>query len=697
VIQELAVNNEELLEAIKTGDVSAEDILQEEGPKSSLARGDPSYEGAVVLPPKTGFYYKHPVLCMDFNSLYPSIMLCYWICLLTKVYESQLESKGVTPDMCNKSPIQGLNKETGCMENVYFVKPEHAYGLIPDTEKVLLGARKDAKKLMAKYAESVWKDGKPCANPERDEILEAVFNGRQLGLKILANSMYGAMGANGLLGDEECAGTVTAFGRKLIGIVKEKLYEKYKTNCVGGDTDSVFVMFDEDSLKPIRTVPEAVAAHKELEEYLNQFFDDPVHIEYEKSMFPMLICGKKRYCGIIWELGSTPKFFSKGMETVRRDSLPYTKQTMEKSMKMFMVPRKMAKVETDSEGNEITAESEESVEEYESKMEERVDEACHYIRSQAKKLIDGDVEMYDLILSKQLSREVYANDKQEHLTVIKNMIERGEDPPKLGERVPYCYVVLPKDPKTRKDRKGYEIVEHPDFAVRSRMKINYAYYLDHKFKDPIVRVMRHVLRDRMIKRIISRMPEHKRRDMEAIKAATTADRLTDETERYLFSIAPKRSRIRRNIQTRYVGLSNKVTVAKPTMKSSPLFRAFQRQTEKQIAIGNADSRRIERDKIKLELDEHYKIDIDQPVYSYQGESVKDIEELAEQRLNQAKQTKNEKLKICRECTNQNKIICTAYTCKDYFPRIEAVSNYQEEKQKLQQHKKYKILKIGYEE
>lgn len=71
----------------------------------------------------------------------------------------------------------------------------------------LLEARSKAKKLMAS-ADSSFK--------------KMVYNGRQLALKISANSVYGFTGqATGQLPCLEISSSVTAFGREMIDLTKE--------------------------------------------------------------------------------------------------------------------------------------------------------------------------------------------------------------------------------------------------------------------------------------------------------------------------------------------------------------------------------------------------------------------------------------------------------------------------------------------
>lgn len=76
-------------------------------------------------------------------------------------------------------------------------------------------------------------------------MMRNVLEGRQLALKISANSVYGFTGATvGQLPCLEISSSVTAFGRMMIDKTRHKVEELYPgSKVVYGDTDSVMVMF----------------------------------------------------------------------------------------------------------------------------------------------------------------------------------------------------------------------------------------------------------------------------------------------------------------------------------------------------------------------------------------------------------------------------------------------------------------------
>ena len=146
------------------------------------------YEGATVIDPKKA-YYQVPIATLDFASLYPSIMQAYNLCYSTMVANEDLSK--LSEDDYEKSPSGHI-----------FIRSKLKKGILPQILDELLAARKKAKKDM---------------NAATDPMEKAVQNGRQLALKISANSVYGFTGATvGQLPCVPIASSVTAYGRNLL-------------------------------------------------------------------------------------------------------------------------------------------------------------------------------------------------------------------------------------------------------------------------------------------------------------------------------------------------------------------------------------------------------------------------------------------------------------------------------------------------
>jgi DNA polymerase delta subunit 1 len=130
-----------------------------------------------------------------------------------------------------------------------------------------------------------------------------VLDGRQLALKVSANSVYGFTGAIvGKLPCLEISASVTAYGRQMIEHTKKMVQERFTTangyaadaEVVYGDTDSVMVNFRAG------TVGDAMRLGSEAAEAITATFMKPISLEFEKVYFPYLLISKKRYAGLYW-------------------------------------------------------------------------------------------------------------------------------------------------------------------------------------------------------------------------------------------------------------------------------------------------------------------------------------------------------------------------------------------------------------
>jgi DNA polymerase delta subunit 1 len=163
-------------------------------PYNRSRQSEETYEGAFVIPPKPGFYDK-PIATLDFTSLYPSIMMAHNLCYSTLLRKSDTQTMSTDSYEISPSPTADC-----------FVKPSVKKGVLPRILEDLIAARTKAKNDLKN---------------EKDPLKRAVLDGRQLALKVSANSVYGFTGASvGQLPCFEISSSVTAYGRKMIETTK---------------------------------------------------------------------------------------------------------------------------------------------------------------------------------------------------------------------------------------------------------------------------------------------------------------------------------------------------------------------------------------------------------------------------------------------------------------------------------------------
>lgn len=276
---------------------------------------DEQYEGATVIEPTRG-YYDVPIATLDFASLYPSIIQAHNLCYTTLLNKSSIEKLDLKKD------IDYIVTPNGDL----FCTSKQRKGLLTQILEELLTARKQAKRELA---------------VETDPFKKAVLNGRQLALKVSANSVYGLTGAtNGKLPCLAIASSTTSYGRQMIEKTKEEVEAKYTiangyshdAQVIYGDTDSVMVRFGTKDLA------EAMKLGEEAAGYVSSKFIKPIKLEFEKVYFPYLLINKKRYAGLYWtNPNKWDKMDTKGIETVRRDNCRLVQTVIETVLRMILI------------------------------------------------------------------------------------------------------------------------------------------------------------------------------------------------------------------------------------------------------------------------------------------------------------------------------------------------------------------------
>lgn len=416
---------------------------------------DEQYEGATVIEPTRG-YYDVPIATLDFASLYPSIIQAHNLCYTTLLNKASVEKLHLVKD---EDYIVTPNGDMFCTSKI-------RKGLLTQILEELLGARKRAKKELA---------------VETDTFKKAVLNGRQLALKISANSVYGITGATvGKLPCLAIASSTTSYGRQMIEKTKEEVEERYTiangythdAQVIYGDTDSVMVKFGPKELE------KAMDLGRDAASYVSDKFIKPIKLEFEKVYFPYLLINKKRYAGLYW---TTPEKFdkmdSKGIETVRRDNCRLVQNVIETILHKILIDQ-------DVQG------AQEYVPRFcfpPHNLADRIPLISSYVKDTISDLLQNKVDMSKLVITKALSKSDYAN-KQAHVELADRMKKRDAgSAPTLGDRVAYVIV------KGAGGAKNYERSEDPIFVLENNIPIDTKYYLDNQLAKPLGRIFDPIL------------------------------------------------------------------------------------------------------------------------------------------------------------------------------------------------------------
>ncbi|GAA5952659.1 hypothetical protein JCM10213_005216 [Rhodosporidiobolus nylandii] len=395
---------------------------------------DEQYEGATVLEPEQG-YYDVPIATLDFASLYPSIMQAHNLC-----YTTLLDAR-IAQTLNLREGEDYVRTPNGDL----FVMTHKRKGLLPTILEDLLSARKRARAELKN---------------EKDPFKRAVLDGRQLALKVSANSVYGFTGAT--IGKLPClpiSMSVTAYGREMIEKTKEAVQNRYNTangyeydaTVIYGDTDSVMVRFGCPDLET------AMKLGAEAAEYVTSQFIKPIKLEFEKVYFPYLLISKKRYAGLYWTKPEKyDKMDTKGIETVRRDNCRLVVTVIDTCLRKMLIER-------DVKGAEA------------------------YAKQVISDLLQNRVDLSQLVITKALAKADYAV-KQAHTELAARMKARDAgSAPALGDRV--AYVII----KGTKDARAYEKSEDPLYVLENNIPIDTKYYLENQLSKPLMRIFEPIM------------------------------------------------------------------------------------------------------------------------------------------------------------------------------------------------------------
>ncbi|XP_077075913.1 DNA polymerase zeta catalytic subunit [Siphateles boraxobius] len=401
----------------------------------------------LVMEPESRFY-SNSVVVLDFQSLYPSIIIAYNYCYSTCLghvenlgtcdeFRFGCTSLRVPPDLL----YQLRNDITISPNGVAFVKSSVRRGVLPRMLEEILKTRIMVKQSMKAY--------------KNDKALLRLLNARQLGLKLIANVTFGYTAASfsGRMPSVEVGDSIVHKARetleRAINMVNDT--KKWGARVVYGDTDSMFVLLKgatkEQAFKIGNEIAEAVTATN----------PKPIKLKFEKVYLPCVLQTKKRYVGYMYESldQKNPVFDAKGIETVRRDGCPAVAKILERSLKLLFESRDISQVK-------------------------------QYVQQQCVKVLEAKASMQDLIFAKEyrgsgsyrpgacvpaleLTRRMMAHDRR---------LE-----PRVGERVPYVIVYgTPGVPLIQLVRRPVEVLQDPSLLL------NATYYITKQILPPLARI-----------------------------------------------------------------------------------------------------------------------------------------------------------------------------------------------------------------
>jgi DNA polymerase elongation subunit (family B) len=202
------------------------------------------------------------------------------------------------------------------------------------------------------------------------------------------------------------------------------------------NTDSIFMVFDKavyNANNHRDALSISITEGKHASSAIKPLLPYPHHLEYEKTMFPLILLSKKRYVGLLYEddPDAVPKQKSMGIALKRRDYAPIVKTVYGGVIDIILHDRDIPK-------------------------------ATLYLTQELTKLAHNDYNVSDLVISKTLKSHYKLPHTIAHAVLARRMHAR--DPgsaPQVNDRIPYVFVK-----NSDKNALLGERIEHVEYVMR---------------------------------------------------------------------------------------------------------------------------------------------------------------------------------------------------------------------------------------
>ncbi|KAG7917801.1 hypothetical protein KL927_002544 [Ogataea polymorpha] len=425
----------------------AENFILISPSKKQVFKQDPLQVIPLILEPESSFY-KSPLLVLDFQSLYPSLVIAHNLCYSTLLGRLQ----GYDPKKTQTIGITSWKLPPGLLklfEKHITVTPNGLMFLNPNVRKSLLA------KMLSEILDARILVKDTMNGLKDDSELYKLYNNRQLALKLIANVTYGYASAtySGRMPNSAIADAIVSAARQTLhsAISEIDKNEKWGAKVVYGDTDSLFVYL------PGKSKADAFKLGREISNHITSLNPSPVRLKFEKVYFPCVLISKKRYAGYSYEHEDqeTPKFDAKGIETVRRDGVPAQQKMVEKSLRLLFETKDLTKVK-------------------------------QYVNLQFLKIMQNKANLQDFLFAKEIRLGTYKNPTSippgARIT-MKKVAQDHRSEPQYRERVFYMVAKGYKDQLLR-DR----CMAPRDFLANGNLELDAFYYITKVLIPPLQRI-----------------------------------------------------------------------------------------------------------------------------------------------------------------------------------------------------------------
>lgn len=239
---------------------------------------------------------------------------------------------------------------------------------------------------------------------------------------------------------------------------EEGVFQAGIGNLILKNTDSIFCKFpikdvNGNNIYGKDALPHAIKIGQEIEKKIASILPAPQKLNYEKSLYPFILFSKKRYVGNLYETDINHfKQKSMGIVLKRRDNAPIVKKIYGGIIDIIL-------------------------------NKQDLDYSIKFLRDELSDLVNGKINVKELILSKTLKSNYKDPSKIAHKVLADRIGDRDSgNKPSVNDRIQYVYI------KNANAKLQGERIETPEFILEKSLIPDYLHYITNQIMKPVIQL-----------------------------------------------------------------------------------------------------------------------------------------------------------------------------------------------------------------
>lgn len=231
------------------------------------------------------------------------------------------------------------------------------------------------------------------------------------------------------------------------------------------NTDSIFINFhikdkNNNDKTDVDALLKTIELSKQASKIINSTLPKPQNIVYEKTLYPFILVCKKRYVGLLYtDNANSFEIKAMGIVLKRRDNAQIVKIIVGGLIDVIL-------------------------------KERNIDKALKYVQNTISDLMAGKFTIDKFVITKTLKAKYKNPLTIAHKVLADRMALRDPgNKPQINDRISYVYIIKETESSKKKSMLQGEFIEHIDYVIEHKLRIDYLYYLQHQIMKPTAQIL----------------------------------------------------------------------------------------------------------------------------------------------------------------------------------------------------------------